>query len=70
MELSCAPVPTSPVPVVVYIFNMAQLVFPIDYISPIPFRGLVELCYSLDFLWEVVFQPRLKVGVLSFLVQL
>ena len=70
MELSCAPVPTSPVLVVVDIFNVAQLVFSVDYVTPISFKGFVPLSYSLDFLWEVVFRPWVVVGILPFCVQL
>ena len=70
MELSCASIPTSPIPVVVDIFNIAQFVFPVDYITPLSIQGLIPLSYSLDFLWEVVFQPHMEVGVLSFFVQL
>ena len=54
MELLYASVPTGPVPVIVNVLNIAQFVFPIDYITPISIRGLVPLCYSLDFLREVV----------------
>ena len=54
---------------VVDILNVVQFVFSIDYVCPIAIRGFVPPCYSLNFLWEVIFQPRLEVGVLSFLVQ-
>ena len=70
MELLRASVPAGPIPVVVDVLDVAQFVFSVDYVSPISFWGLVPPCYSLDFLWEVVFQPRLEVGILSFFVQL
>ena len=70
MELSRAPVPTSPVPVVIDVLNVVQFVFSVNYVTPISIRGLVPLGYSFNFLWEVVFQPRVEMRVLSFFIQL
>ena len=54
---------------VVDVFNVVQFIFPVDYICPIAIWGFVPPCNSPDFLWEVVFQPRLEMGIFSFLVQ-
>ena len=65
IELSCALVPPNPVPGVVDILYVAQLIFPPDYITPVLIGGFVPLGYSLDFFWEIVFQSSNEVDVLS-----
>ena len=68
IELLCALVPPNPVPGVVDILYVAQLIFPPDYVTPVPIGGFVPPGYSLDFFWEIVFQSSNKVGVLSLFV--
>ena len=65
IELPCALVPPNPVPGVVDIFYVAQLIFSSEYVTPIPIGGFVPPGGSLDFFWEIVFQSSNEVGVLS-----
>ena len=65
VELSCTLVPPNPVPGVVDIFYVAQLIFPSEYVTSVSIGGFVPPGGSLDFLWEIVFQSSDEVGVLS-----
>ena len=68
VELSCALVPPNPILGVIDILYIAQLVFPLDYVTPVLIGGCGPPSYSLDFFWEVISVPFNEVGVLSLLI--
>ena len=65
IELPCALVPPNPVPGVVDILYIAQLIFPSEYVTSVPIGGFVPPGGSLDFFWEIVFLSPDEVGILS-----
>ena len=65
IELSCAFVPPNPVPGVVDVLHVTQLIFPSEYVTPVPIGGFVPPGGSLDFFWEIVFLSSDEVGILS-----